>query len=259
MVKVFRSINEWATKKNEIIGHRSTLGFVPTMGALHDGHLSLVERALRENDNALISIFLNPTQFNNPDDLDSYPKTFENDIAKLSELSQKANKNIFVFAPNKDEIYPENYTFRVNETQISSLLCGQSRPGHFEGVLTIVMKLLNIAGANNAYFGKKDFQQYLLIKNMANAFFLPVNIIGCETVREDDGLALSSRNLLLKTEDRNKASLIYKMISKEKDLSKAKDELTKAGFSVDYLEDRFNRRFCAANLGDVRLIDNVEL
>ncbi|MGC8867682.1 MAG: pantoate--beta-alanine ligase [Elusimicrobiales bacterium] len=234
---------------------KCSVGFVPTMGALHEGHISLIKRAAKENEFTFVSIYVNPTQFNDPNDLKKYPKTIENDIKILKE-----NKVDVLFLPDWKEIYPDNYTYKITENKISKMLCGNFRPGHFDGVLTVVMKLLNIVKPTRAYFGYKDFQQYLLVKGMVKAFFIDTQIIGCPTIREKDGLAKSSRNMLLDDESRKKASLIYKTI-KNKDLSdkKAKEILEKNGFDVDYVETHWGRRFVAAKIAGVRLIDNVRI
>lgn len=247
------------SKTKEMIELRKKLkgkiGFVPTMGALHEGHISLVKRSVNENDITAVSIYVNPTQFNDPNDLKNYPKTIEKDIELL-----KKHKTDIVFTPNYKEIYPDNYTYRITETSISKILCGRFRPGHFDGVLTVVMKLLNIIKPHKAYFGYKDFQQYLLIKGMVKAFFIDSQIIGCPTVREKDGLAKSSRNMLLGELSRKKAPLIYKTI-KDTSISdkEAKKILENEGFEVDYIETLWGRRFAAARIGGIRLIDNVKI
>lgn len=234
---------------------KGDIGFVPTMGALHDGHISLVKRSIRENDFTFVSIYLNPTQFNDKNDLKRYPRTIENDIKLLKE-----NNVDFLFLPNWKQIYPDNYTYRVVENNISKVLCGKFRPGHFDGVLSVVMKLFNIVRPTKAYFGYKDFQQYLLVKGMVKAFFMDIKIIGCPTIREKDGLAKSSRNMLLDNEARKKACLIYQTI-KNKDLSddEVKKILEENGFDVDYVETHWGRRFVAAKIDGVRLIDNVRI
>jgi pantoate--beta-alanine ligase len=234
--------------------HSTSVGFVPTMGALHTGHLSLIERAKRENQIVAVSIFVNPTQFNNPNDLEKYPRPMDADVALLENAGVD-----YLFLPTREEIYPDTYRFRVSENLLSSILCGPTRPGHFDGVLTIVLKLLQIVSPARAYFGEKDYQQFLLIRDMAQAFFLKSEIVPCPTVREADGLAMSSRNTLLTSEQRERAPFIYKTIRTAKSAIDAREALTAAGFRVDYVEDHFNRRFVAAFLGDVRLIDNVEI
>ena len=232
----------------------SELGVVPTMGALHKGHLSLMKQSLQENDKTVVSIFLNPTQFNDPSDLNGYPKTLEQDIAQL----EAAGVDV-LFLPDFDQIYPDNYRYKILESEFSQTLCGASRPGHFYGVLTVVMKLLNIVGAQRAYFGEKDYQQYVLIKDMARAFFLSTDIIACPTIRESDGLAFSSRNARLTLDERKLAPQFYKVLSKDITMDSRKTLLNSQGFNVDYLEELKGRRYGAVYLGKVRLIDNVAI
>lgn len=230
-----------------------TVGFVPTMGALHDGHMSLLRRAKAENDLAVASIFVNPAQFNDPRDLRHYPRTLAADIRKL-----EAARTDFLLLPSARDMYPDDYRYRLGETADSAALCGAHRPGHFEGVLTVVMKLLNLARPDRAYFGEKDYQQYRLIKGMAEAFFLPAKIIPCPTRREADGLAMSSRNALLTPAHRELAPEIYKALTSKAGPAQIKKRLAALGFVPDYVEERWGRRFAAAKLGKVRLIDNVK-
>jgi len=231
-----------------------TIGFVPTMGALHAGHLSLLKRAKRENALAVASVFVNPTQFNDPRDLRRYPRTLAADIKKLEEEGTD-----FLLLPSARDMYPDGYTYRVTETADSAMLCGAHRPGHFEGVLTVVMKLLTLVRADKAYFGEKDFQQFRLIKGMAEAFFIGTEIIPCPTLREADGLAMSSRNLLLEPAHRALAPALHKALSSKARPAEIKRWLAALGFDPDYVEERWGRRFAAAKLGKVRLIDNVPL
>lgn len=235
------------------------VGFVPTMGALHAGHASLLKKSREENDISVLSIFVNKTQFNNSEDFEKYPSTWESDLALA-----KAEAVDAIFYPNYSEIYPDNYTYKVIETNLSLDLCGADRPGHFDGVLSVVMKLFNLVQPHKAYFGEKDFQQLTLIKGMVSAFFMPVEIIPVATLREKSGLAMSSRNTRLNAEELEKAALIYKTITGEKDPVKARQALSDAGFRVDYLKDlklgtNEQRRFVAAHIGPVRLIDNVKI
>src|SRR5262249_29466052 len=161
---------------------------VPTMGALHEGHLSLVKRSRVENDRTLVSIFVNPTQFDDPADFDAYPRTVKRDLALLEAAGVD-----FVLLPGAGDMYVDGFRYRVSEPEVSTILEGEHRPGHFGGMLTVVLKLLNIAAAERAYFGEKDWQQLSLVRGMADAFFLPTAIVACPTVRESTGLALSSR------------------------------------------------------------------
>ena len=232
----------------------SSIGFVPTMGALHEGHASLMRKASSENELTITSVFVNPTQFNNPTDLDKYPKTFEADLKTCSE-----NGVDILFFPQFSDIYPDNYRFKMTENEFSKKLCGAHRPGHFDGVLTVVLKMLQITGCHKAYFGLKDYQQYKLISDMAKGLFLSTKIVGLPTVREASGLAMSSRNMRLSPEGKEKASLIYQTITKKIPAAQAHEILTANGFVVDYLEDIAERRYVAASLEGIRLIDNVEI
>lgn len=232
----------------------SSIGFVPTMGALHAGHASLMKQASSENELTIASIFVNPTQFNNATDLEKYPKTFENDLKIASE-----NGVDILFFPQYADIYPDGYRFKVTENDFSTKLCGAHRPGHFDGVLTVVLKLLQITGCTKAYFGLKDYQQYKLIADMAKSLFLTTEVIGLPTVREASGLAMSSRNMRLSAEGKDKASLIYKTLTQKITPKDAREILTTNGFIVDYLEDIADRRYVAASLEGIRLIDNVEI
>lgn len=225
------------------------------MGALHAGHMALVERAAGDGSAVLVSIFVNPTQFNNPDDLKHYPKTFEDDLM----MAQKNGVDA-VFAPDHmEELYPDQYRYQITESEFSKELCGAHRPGHFNGVLSVVMKLLNLVDATRAYFGEKDHQQLTLIEGMVNAYFLKTRIIPCPTVREESGLAKSSRNVRLTPDELKVAPLLYQTITTVRDRDATITKLTELGFKVDYLEDQNNRRYVAAHLGAVRLIDNVAL
>jgi pantoate--beta-alanine ligase len=250
-MKIFKSTKDLNTWRSLIQG---SMGFVPTMGALHAGHLALVTKAKSENAVTSVSIFINPTQFNNPDDFSKYPKSLDADLALLKENQVDA-----VFLPQYAELYPDQYRYKVSEQILSQILCGKHRPGHFDGVLTVMLKLLQIVRPERCYMGEKDYQQYLLVKEMAKAFFLNTEIIGCETVREADGLALSSRNLRLSPAARERAPLIYKSLKHEKSVTDIYNKLTANGFLVDYVEEHFGRRFVAATIDGVRLIDNVEL
>lgn len=254
MTKIIKSISEWKQLKKSYAFKEKKIGFVPTMGALHSGHISLIETCINENDISVVSIFINPTQFNDPKDLQNYPRTFAADLKLLNEL-----KVDFLFYPDYNEIYEDNFKYRVVESELSKILCGAFRPGHFEGVLTVVLKLLNIIQPDRAYFGEKDYQQYKLIDGMCRAFFLDVEIIPCPIVREDDGLAMSSRNLLLKSEERAHAVNFPKLLQSNKSPQQIKAELENLGFKVDYIEEIEGRRFGAVHLGKVRLIDNVKI
>lgn len=259
-----------------------TLGLVPTMGALHLGHLSLVDRSLKENDLTLVSIFINPTQFNNKEDLAKYPKTLDRDIMLLESVSE----NIIVFAPTADEIYEGDIASKSYDFEgLENVMEGEFREGHFNGVGTIIEKLLTIIGPTRAYFGEKDFQQLQIVRKLVQILKIPVEIIGCPIVREPSGLAMSSRNERLPEDLRRKAAFIYGTLkgAKEKFGTKSAD------FVTDWVREQFNsqqnleleyfkiadeknlrpvskrkkdtdyRAFIAVYVGNVRLIDNIAL
>lgn len=243
-----------ALRTQRVSWQGKSVGFVPTMGALHEGHYSLVKRARGECEVVIASIFVNPTQFNDPTDLEKYPRTLEADLEGLASAGCD-----YVFLPQGSEIYADNYRFEVREKKISAELCGAHRPGHFEGVLTVVLKLFQLVRPQKAYFGEKDYQQLKLIQDMSQSLFLGVEVVPCPTLREADGLAMSSRNLRLQSEERRKAPLLFQVLRNSADVDTARLELERAGFRVDYVEEKWGRRFGAAFLGNVRLIDNVEI
>ncbi len=256
-----------------------TIGFVPTMGALHDGHLKLVKEAKEKSDITVVSIFVNPTQFGENEDLDKYPRDLEGDAQKLKTLGVD-----IIFYPEVSEIYPENYQTTVSLSKITKGLCGDKRKGHFDGVATIVLKLFNIVTPDIAFFGLKDYQQFRVISQMIKDLNLDIKIKGVDIVREKDGLAMSSRNLNLTPEGRKKAPLINKIITecieqyKKNDtefknskfvINFVEEYLNKKGFIIDYVEirDRENLLemetitdksmiFIATFIDNVRLIDN---
>jgi pantoate--beta-alanine ligase len=235
--------------------HRSeSLGLVPTMGSLHAGHLALVRRSQAENAVTVVSIFVNPTQFDQTSDLEHYPRQEQQDLEALQACAVDA-----VYLPDYASLYPDGFRYRVSETGLSQRLCGAHRPGHFDGVLTVVMKLLNVVQPDNAYFGEKDYQQLQLVRGMAEAFFMRVNIVPCPLVREADGLAMSSRNRLLTPAQRQLAPALYQVLKNSPGAAGARHELEQKGFAVDYVEDFHGRRLAAARLGQVRLIDNVPI
>jgi pantoate--beta-alanine ligase len=254
MIQVVKSVSEWKEILAGLKDKQLTVGFVPTMGALHEGHISLAKASKENCDVTVVSIFVNPTQFNDQGDLKKYPKTFDTDYKMVDEVGVD-----YIFYPEYSEIYNDNYRFKVSETEFSNILCGAHRPGHFDGVLTVVMKLLNIIDADSAYFGEKDFQQLTLIRQMVEAYFLDTKIVGCPIVREADGLAMSSRNRLLSPDAREKAALLNKELKSNRDLELIALNLEEAGFKVEYIEEHYGRRFIAATIDNVRLIDNVEL
>lgn len=246
------SIKDWRETRLSLNDKR--VGFVPTMGNLHEGHLALCERSKQENEVTVVSIFVNPTQFNQTQDFQSYPRTLDEDSEKL-----RAAGVDYVFVPNATEMYPDHFTVQVSETQLGNGLEGEHRPGHFTGMLTVVMKLLNIIQPTRAYFGEKDYQQFLLVKKMVEALFMPMEVVAHPTVRAEDGLALSSRNSRLSKNARLRAASFSRLLQSPKSLEEIRSELISQGFKVEYLEERWKRRLGAVVLEGVRLIDNVEV
>ena len=251
MPSIVSDPQKWQSLRKTLKG---SIGFVPTMGNLHAGHANLCERAKRENDLAVVSIFVNPTQFNQPSDFEKYQRTFEADCRLLDRAGVD-----YVFHPDVKAMYPDDYQVQVSETVISKELEGEFRPGHFTGMMTVVLKLLNIIQPDRAYFGEKDFQQLLLVEKMVNALFLPVKIVRCPTVRAQSGLALSSRNGRLDDAGRAKASEIARFLKQGLSDADTVTKLEQAGFRPEYVATKWGRRLAAAWLDDVRLIDNISV
>jgi pantoate--beta-alanine ligase len=243
---------DWLERRRTLEGR--TIGFVPTMGALHRGHASLIERCRNENEIVVVSIFVNPTQFNDPKDLERYPRTLERDMGLLKGLGADD-----VVAPTAADLYPEGYRFRLEPAGGAPIMEGAYRPGFLAGVLTVVLKLLGLVRPHRAYFGEKDYQQLQAVTDMVREFFIPTEIVACPTVREASGLAESSRNALLPAEAREKAHHIYRILTTAPTAAKARAALQAEGFDVDYVEEHWGRRLAAAFIGGVRLIDNVAL
>ena len=262
----------------ETLKKLTNIAFVPTMGNLHDGHLKLIEEALKKTKYVVVSIFINPLQFNSKDDFKNYPRTLDEDLLMLQKLDVP-----FVFVPSKEDIIDSSQTIEIHLSDIANDLCGRFRPGHFNGVATIVCKLFNLIQPELAFFGKKDFQQLFLIKELVKQLNYPIHIIAIDTVRDKDGLAKSSRNNLLSKEDRKKAPQLFELMNamKEKVMQKkllfkeiesdAERLLNASGWIVDYLAIRSAQSLKtpvhnekqmvilgAATLGSVRLIDNIE-
>jgi len=252
MMEALKDIGAARKRFRKITRAGKSLGLVPTMGALHEGHLSLVRRAAEENDTVAVSVFVNPAQFDDPEDLKRYPRNFEEDRVIL----ENAGTDL-VFYPDAGDMYSDGYRYKVTEVEDSLLLEGAHRDGYFDGVLTVVLKLLNIVGADRAYFGEKDWQQFNLIRGMAGAFFLNTEIIPCPVVRENDGLAMSSRNARLIPSERELAPTFHRILVGTGASETKVTRLKKAGFIVDYVEEREGRILGAVHLGKVRLIDNV--
>ena len=252
MTRLWTDIPGWLERRRELEGR--VIGFVPTMGALHRGHASLVERARNENEIVVVSIFVNPTQFNDPQDLDRYPRQLGSDIELLRSLDVDE-----VVAPAAADLYPSGYRFRLEPVESAPIMETAYRPGFLSGVLTVVLKLLGLVRPGRAYFGEKDYQQLKTVTEMVHEFFIPAEIVPCPTVRASSGLAESSRNALLPAEVRGTAPLLYRSLTAAASAADARAQLETAGFQVDYVEEHWGRRFAAAHIGGVRLIDNVEL
>ena len=254
-MKIVESVAELIAER-QARGAGST-GFVPTMGALHEAHLSLIRRAKAESARTWASIFVNPAQFNDPADLASYPRPLAQDL----EILRAAGCDL-VFVPQARDMYPDDFRYRVTENVLSKKFCGVGRPGHFDGMLTVVLKLLLLIRPERAYFGEKDYQQLRLVEGLAQAFFLDTWIVPCALVREPDGLATSSRNRLLSAAERKRAPafhrLLLRSVAERQPTGDAAAELAREGFDVEYVADYDGRRLAAVRLGKVRLIDNVE-
>lgn len=251
-MRVWNTLAEWMKRRGALGG--SEVGFVPTMGALHRGHASLVERCRDENQLTVVSIFVNPTQFNDAEDLARYPRDIEQDLLLLERIGADE-----VLVPSASELYPSGPRFHVEEHLTTNLMEGPFRPGFFPGVMTVVLKLINLVGPRRAYFGEKDYQQLKVVSDMLNDFFIPTEIVACPTVRERSGLAESSRNMLLSAPAREKAAALYRALRDAPDPDRVRAALEADGFAVDYVEEHWGRRFAAVRLDGVRLIDNVPL
>lgn len=250
-MKVFSSLTDWQQFRTTLSG-TSRLGFVPTMGNLHQGHLSLMAASQRDNDSTVVSIFVNPYQFNRQTDFKTYPRTVNEDLALLESAGID-----YCLLPSDEEIYASGYDFHIEAHCFSEVMEAKHRPGHFNGVLTIVMKLLNLVQPCKLYLGEKDFQQYMLIKAMAASFFMPCEVIACPTVREASGLAMSSRNNRLNNAQRSQAELFARLFhQRDLHLDQIARHLEEAGLKVEYLEQAMDRRFAAVWIDDIRLIDN---
>ncbi|SMC61975.1 pantoate--beta-alanine ligase [Primorskyibacter flagellatus] len=253
------------------------VGVVPTMGALHQGHLSLVRAAKEVCDRVVVTLFVNPKQFNNPEDLENYPRTEEGDAAKLAPF-----KVDVLYVPDGAQMYPDGFATTVSVAGLTNVLCGAHRPGHFDGVATVVTKLFLQSGADKAFFGEKDYQQLQVVRRLARDLDIPVEVVGCPTIREEDGLAMSSRNLLLSDRARIPAPMLHEVmqdvaegLSRGKAFGElkaaAEARILRAGFTeMDYFDlracddlsvldtpDRPARLLAAAWLAGVRLIDNI--
>nr|WP_319998082.1 pantoate--beta-alanine ligase [uncultured Draconibacterium sp.] len=276
-MKLVSTIQELQTEIQRLADGK-TVGFVPTMGALHQGHISLVKQAVSETPVVVVSIFVNPTQFNDPNDLECYPRTLENDMKLLEPTGCS-----IVFAPNAKEVYPEPDKRKFNFGKLEEVMEGKHRPGHFNGVAQVVSRLFDIVKPTKAYFGLKDFQQLAIVKNMVKQLQLPVEIVPCAIIREESGLAMSSRNELLTEEQRKNAAVISETLFKAKELKGQKsvqeiadwvtETINKNPFlDVEYFEivddeqlqpvnnwdEKSTKVGCVAVFcGKIRLIDNI--
>ena len=279
-MRIVKTINELISLVNELKADNKTIGFVPTMGALHEGHLTLVRQCVAENEVCIVSVFVNPTQFNKKADLEKYPRNVEKDAQLLEEAGCA-----YVFAPSADEMYSadelEN-TFEFDFGGMDRLMEGKFRPGHFNGVVQVVSKLFKLVQPDKAYFGKKDFQQLAIIHRMVRLMHFPVEVVDCPIVREASGLAMSSRNERLSAAERDTAANIYRILNESRNLTDTMspaeltqwvtDEVNNAGgLSVEYFDiadretlitiDRWQPESIgciAVFCGEVRLIDNIE-
>jgi pantoate--beta-alanine ligase len=244
------TIEELKTWRNLQTG---SVGFVPTMGALHAGHRYLIEKSVAENTHTLVSVFVNPLQFNDSMDFQKYPRTEEDDFKFISDCRASV-----AFFPTVEDIYPKGNSIRVHEVQDSLELEGKFRPGHFEGMLTVVLKLLMLTQPQRVYFGEKDFQQVLLVQKMVKELFLDVEVIPCQTQRDPRGLALSSRNRRVSEADRTYLSQVFSLLQSSSNLESIEKSLKGLGIEVEYLAEKWDRRLVAYSYKGVRFIDNVE-
>jgi len=272
----FLSIDELVLKIGKILDQNQTVGYVPTMGALHEGHLSIIQRASTENDIVVVSIFVNPTQFNNVQDLVNYPRTLDEDLTLMAHIS-----NLFVVQPEVSQVYSEKIPYSPFDIgRLSRILEGEFRPGHFDGVVHVLHNLFHLIKPSRAYFGKKDFQQLTIVRMLVKHYQFPIEVVACETFRSKEGLALSSRNRLLSLRGMTDALIIWQTLNfvKEKKYTLdikgvkkvAKDFFSTGNLKLEYLElvnentlmtastwEESVVCFIAAYCEDVRLIDNM--
>ncbi|MTI69131.1 MAG: pantoate--beta-alanine ligase [Firmicutes bacterium] len=278
-MQVINNIKKMKSLLKEVKKTGNTVGLVPTMGYLHKGHLSLIKKARKDNDIVVVSIFVNPTQFGEGEDLDKYPRDLERDINLIKDMTD------YVFTPSDKDMYPEGFNTTVEVKEITDKLCGKSRPGHFRGVSTVVLKLFNIVRPNRAYFGLKDAQQVFVIKRMVKDLNLSIEIIPCPIIRDTDGLAISSRNVYLTNSERKEALSISKSLNfakskiekGERNINKIKSKIIKdinanPSAKIDYVEILDINTFkdvkiikgeiiiaVAVFIGKARLLDNIIL
>lgn len=250
-MQIFHNLDEWRLFRHTL-SQDSSLGFAPTMGNLHAGHASLFFASQKENQYTVSSLFVNPTQFNQAEDFKHYPRTLEADLQIMAESGVD-----FCILPEEQAMYADRYNYQIHELQLCQLMEGRHRPGHFNGVLTVVMKLFNLVKPHKAYFGEKDYQQFLLIKEMVKAFFMDIELKPCPTIREPSGLAYSSRNNRLSVEQKALAETFANLFQQHnKSCNQITQELAEQGITVEYIEEYQGRRYAAVQIGAVRLIDN---
>jgi pantoate--beta-alanine ligase len=282
-MKIIKSASDLKQERDQLTG---TVGLVPTMGNLHRGHLTLVRRALEEHQHCVVSIFVNPTQFGPGEDLESYPRTLEQDCQQLKKLETTYQKEILVFAPQSaKEVYPESFSTTISNSRLASELEGRFRPTHFEGVCTVVYRLFRLVRPDSSYFGQKDYQQFIIIHQMVRDLELPIDLVKCPIIRDEDGLAFSSRNQYLSKEQRIHALTLPKTLEKLEEIfiqqgvdacQSQINSLLQEDEAWDYLEireantlkpidaitDSKLKRFvllAVYRLGQTRLLDNREV
>jgi pantoate--beta-alanine ligase len=246
-MQVIKTIKDMQALSRGLKVEKKTIGFVPTMGALHEGHLSLVRRSKKENDITVVSIFVNPIQFGPKEDFKQYPRDLEGDLKKLDAL----NTDI-VFVPDEKEMYPQGFSTVINVGAIGEILCGVTRKGHFNGVATVVAKLFNIVMPQRAYFGQKDFQQSVIIKKLVRELNFDIDIIVCPIVREPDGLAMSSRNSYLNQDERKAAIILYKALRHGEEL------INKGVKDVSYLKEEIRSVLSSEPLAKIEYVEIVD-
>ena len=252
-MKIIKNLADFIKWRKQI--KHEEIGLVHTMGNLHDGHISLIKQAQKKSDIIILTIFINPTQFDSRQDYINYPRTIEKDITIA-----KNNSVDVLFLPKENEIYPDQYTYQINTTtEISKIMEGKSRPGHFSGMMSVVLKVLILCRATRSYYSEKDYQQLELIKQLSNSFLIQTKIISCPIIRLPSGLPLSSRNNRLSKKQLAIAEYSAQKCRESIEINQLIKLLESQNIKVDYIQDINNRRFTALYIGEVRLIDNFTL
>ncbi|MFQ5963687.1 MAG: pantoate--beta-alanine ligase [Candidatus Scalinduaceae bacterium] len=251
---VITKIDEMSAKVISIKERKESIGFVPTMGALHEGHLNLIQNARDENNRLIVSIFVNPTQFDESEDFNSYPRQSDKDV----EIAASVNVDV-IFVPSTEELYPEGFCTNVVQNKLTETLCGRSRPGHFRGVTTIVTKLFNIIRPDRVYFGQKDYQQSVVVKRLVRDLNMEIDVKVLPTIREKDGLAFSSRNKRLNSEERLGAVCLYNSLLKAKTMVALKEKSTKKIIEemVSIINSAEHNKIDYVSIVDPDTLDNV--